>query len=744
MRRIVLFLLLCLPAVKVWAQPEALSPLVSNFELTRQQQAGQRMAPAIFIYDIDTVHLPFLDEFSRDRFKKYKANPDDPGVTRQTFYHLLDEAGLVPLHDTVKFMATPSFRIEYDSIDGQLVQRQHRLDSMLVTRNDLSEYPISGTVEKVWPRYHIIDTLWISGDVSDTVWIPLPDWIQDSVYVYRVPSTGDNSLWVDSYAYRNNRYAINPPTIGVATFDGLNEEGYPYQFGSPTLRGIADHLTSKPLYLGTKPNNSPYTAADSLYLSFFYQSTGRGNEPQSQDSLILEFWAPDSLKWYTIWKTPGVPANAFRQVMVPINAFYFLKDGFQFRFKNYGHLSGSLDHWHIDYVYLNSFRTLADTVRDDVAFVYDPNTLLRNYTAMPWAHFRHDPVSFMRDTLSVFQRNNSNTAKLIGGSNMSVFYEGNTEASFNHPNTPSINAYTNFTTLYDVGLQPYVFDTTGRNPDARFEVEFRHNTTPDFCRENDTVRFEQVFENYYAYDDGTAEAAYGVQGAGGRLAYRFTIPYADTLRAVRIHFSPSVNNVSNKAFILSVWRNDGSGGTPGTLLYQNLTFHFPQYVRENNGFYEYPLDAKLLVNGTFYVGMRQLDPDRLNVGFDLNTNARSAIYYNTSGTWLNTGFEGALMIRPVFAYPGDYVVSVDEPEAVMPHFEAYPNPSAGTVHIRIDDPFSAHYTVRVYDLSGRLVHQGPYTGTTIDLSAMQQGIYLLELSDEQRQVRGVKKLIIQR
>ena len=32
----------------------------------------------------------------------------------------------------------------------------------------------------------------------------------------------ENSRWTDNDVFVNNTYPINPPTIGVATFDGLN------------------------------------------------------------------------------------------------------------------------------------------------------------------------------------------------------------------------------------------------------------------------------------------------------------------------------------------------------------------------------------------------------------------------------------------------------------------------------------------------------------------------------------------
>ena len=52
----------------------------------------------------------------------------------------------------------------------------------------------------------------------------------------------------------NNNYAVNPPSVNVATFDGLKEDGFPYVFPvsspnstSPSPRGETDYLISKPI-----------------------------------------------------------------------------------------------------------------------------------------------------------------------------------------------------------------------------------------------------------------------------------------------------------------------------------------------------------------------------------------------------------------------------------------------------------------------------------------------------------------
>ena len=77
--------------------------------------------------------------------------------------------------------------------------------------------------------------------VPDTLTLPfLDDFSQDGIY----PST---ERWLDKEVFINSDLARNMPTVGVATFDGLNEYGNPYSPGS-TISGWADTLTSKSIY----------------------------------------------------------------------------------------------------------------------------------------------------------------------------------------------------------------------------------------------------------------------------------------------------------------------------------------------------------------------------------------------------------------------------------------------------------------------------------------------------------------
>lgn len=108
----------------------------------------------------------------------------------------------------------------------------------------------------------------------------------------------NNVLWIDNYVFVNNTYSVNPPTVGVATFDALNQYGAIHSTAQSTSFN-SDTLTSRPIRLDTlfSPVYRPITLADSIYFSFYYQPGGSigqpwemfGDKPELSDSLVLEF-----------------------------------------------------------------------------------------------------------------------------------------------------------------------------------------------------------------------------------------------------------------------------------------------------------------------------------------------------------------------------------------------------------------------------------------------------------------------
>ena len=87
--------------------------------------------------------------------------------------------------------------------------------------------------------------------------ITLP-FIDDFSYPFNQP---DNNLWDSSSIFINRSYPVNPPTIGVATFDGLNAEGLAYSIDLSNPQGEADILLSKEIDLSN---------VNSAYFLFYY------------------------------------------------------------------------------------------------------------------------------------------------------------------------------------------------------------------------------------------------------------------------------------------------------------------------------------------------------------------------------------------------------------------------------------------------------------------------------------------
>lgn len=164
----------------------------------------------------------------------------------------------------------------------------------------------------------------------------------------------------------------------------------------------------------------------------------------------------------------------------------------------------------------------------------------------------------------------------------------------------------------------------------------------------------------------------------------------------------------------------------------------PQYTTSNNGFYEYTLPEKLLVSGTFYVGWKQSSAQRLNIGFDKNINTQDKIFYKTSTLWSNTGFQGSLMMRPVFCSDKDYVMGLlSKQEANRFDITVFPNPTNESITIATDVLFKG--SVELISLQGQLLYHDSFNSKgVIDVSDFPNGIYLVRLTHENGSVQTSK------
>ncbi len=732
---------------------EYLSPLRYNTAIKKEKEKTGAIHNT-FIYSIDTLNLPIIDDFSTDKFKKYDADTTDINVSDTTWHRL--NIGGVPEPMGTAYMTDTTFTFVYDTVPGKgfdsiILVNKIPFTSTIVEVSDIDHYSVITQNVEVWPAHNYYDSLWTGVNPDLILTEQNPDLVQDSSTVYFVASLPEDSayIWTDANAYRNNTFAINPITIGVATFDGINQNGYPYDWSSPSAYGVADVLTSKPINLGTKNGGGTYSAADSIYFSFLYQTKGVGEVPEYQDSLVLEFWSPVFAQWESVWHKGGFPQEDFKIAMIPITDSRYLADGFKFRFKNYGTLTGSLDHWHIDYVILDDFRTHDDTLMNDWAFQLPAPSLIKNYTSMPWPHYETAPYNLMKTTTSVTTYNSLNQPKIILPSGIDLFYKGTLVDNIPYVNSAgNVSGLSSFDMDYNIS-STFFFDTILADTCAVFDLEYtlNTNTTPERLKVNDTLRAKQVFENYYAYDDGTAEAAYGLVSNGAELAYKFTLPNGiqDTLRAVKMYFVSSVNDVSSNLFFLQVW--DDNGGQPGNLIYTTdddytPVTYTPHYDIGNNVFYEYILPQKLVISGTYYVGWKQSSADRLNIGFDKNILNQSKIFYNVGSGWSNTSYQGSLMIRPVFTSKKDYLVNVIEHKTVN-SVKVYPNPTNGILNIETEFGIN-NGSFSLFDITGREMINKKLNRnlTVVNTESLEKGNYILMIKDDFGNVVAQSKVMV--
>jgi hypothetical protein len=602
---------------------------------------------------------------------------------------------------------------------------------------------------------------------GDTVELPFRD---DFVYPGPYP---DSTRWMKSKSvYVNRTYARNPRTLGVATFDGLKSTGYPYKpLGSSSLENC-DTLTSKYIRLDSLTLlHHQIVPGDSVYLSFYYEHRGYGLWPGSTHTLVLDFFNPTTQTWSTkmtltrsgntnSWQ---VKDSTFTLVMIPITDPQLFKKNFRFRFRNKSNGTGAVSHWHIDNILLDVGRFKTDTTLHDLSYVLPGQTLLENYTAMPYEQYTGASLMANHSYLKI--RNNDNASlnftnfMEIRDNNNSVVLYDTTGADNALPFYP--NGYVSNPDIADPlnsTLSPSInnFSFNNGNPltdSITYRVKHYFISGPvDADKLNDTLVHKQVFHNYYAYDDGTAELGYYLTQYGAKTAVQYTLNNADVLRAIDIFFDPvpinstSVYSLSQLLFGLRVWGN--GGGTPGSVLYDdnNSMNRNPNYYQWGpvNYFKRYYLHYPLTMSpGVFYVGIQQDDVTGLNVGFDQNTNTQLKNFYDVGNGWVTNTFPGSLMIRPVFGDSAWAAAGIHQEVSKATNILVYPNPASDKLFIKTAERLS-NMEVELIDALGKTqIRQNVVDGEAVSVADLLPGFYFARVYSE-GQLLKVQKIIISR
>lgn len=460
-------------------------------------------------------------------------------------------------------------------------------------------------------------------------------------------TTPDSNLW-DLCAQDPARYpsimrhaAVEPPSLGAAMFDGVSPANRPYE--KDLLRGGCDRLESHFIDLSNLDPDSD------VWLSFFLQPQGFGHAPTRRDSFRVFLNARsqrdpavDSL--VQVFSQAGSGRHDFRQNTLQIGNSIFFHTRFYIVFESYGYQNGVINTWHLDYVNFGLARTPTDTLYQDRSVCYLDKPPFEPYTAIPFQQYQAGQLANSFDIVGsnlTGQATNVNiTTEItdpVGGNVFSPAYRQSFSASMNGYGESYFAA------------NPFLDNQTLATPyAATFRQEVKLTSPTDSKPQNDRFITDFRIDTLMAYDDGEADAGYGLNKARG-FGQQFEVRSQDSLMAIWICFAPQVDffnggSLEDEIFELVVW----DGADPDSILYAQSANTRVVYGDSTNHFERYRLLVPVSVSGTIYVGLRQLSNAAIGVGMDWSYNNRDKIFWDSLGIWTASRFDATLMIRPEF------------------------------------------------------------------------------------------------
>ncbi len=581
------------------------------------------------------------------------------------------------------------------------------------------------------------------------------------------------SLWSTDDALVNKDFGPLPPTVGVVTLDALDVQGRLHA-GAGTAPFGGDTLASHYIRLDSlfSPQASRLTPADSVYLTFYYLPGGGygdrwnliGDAPERGDSLLLEFYNAPADRWQTVWSRAGEHVDTllartgktWQWAAVAVKEADYFSARFRFRFRNLCSMdpigkvgmAANCDQWNLDYIRLASGRNRRDSLVRDVAFVEKAATLLKHYIAMPARHYTSADMATNMEVLIT----NRYSQPLATSYSYTVYNEQGVQVEHydgGSENAPPYAQGHQYQTMGAHARPPidfaFTLQGTGRQQFSVIHV-VKEGYGGDAFPHNDTVRFEQLFDNYFAYDDGTPENGYGITSPGTRLnmAVRFPLTMSDTLTAVDLYFNSTRDNGNvGVGFHLCVWSKEG--GRPGTLLYRDAAMSM--VTEDALGHYvRYALSEPVILPAdTYFIGFEQVSSHYINIGFDRSRQLVGQNFYRVSNQWQQSFLNGAILLRPCFGERALVGIATPEKEAMV--LSVYPNPARERLHIELRHDAGAFATscealrITLYDRQGRCVLDIPFQ-ETLDVSMLPAGLYLLRVSHRTTGRYAVQKIMI--
>ena len=520
-----------------------------------------------------------------------------------------------------------------------------------------------------------------------------------------------------SGVYINNTFSPNPPSFGVASFDGLNNRGEPYykkvSTTDPDARsGPCDTLTSACIDLQDF-SNVP------VYLSFYYQPGTGPIEliPDSDDSLVLQFKGKSGV-WHSIWnvrgKSDSIRNSPFRYVSVTLPDSLKFR-GSRFRFMNFGNQQGCFDLWNLDYIRLNTEHDANDSLARDYTLSALPGPLLKSYSALPLEQFdfavaNNLPI-FNQQVITTACNLNPGVTNLSGSFFVKRLIPDSAQNLVSLPSSAIIGLENPFGT--GIFTRPLLVETslfqsqvrTNRYTTFEYGIGLSPNPVANQFTGNDSLTKKLNISTVMAYDDGSSELSRGLGGNGSNGAVKYYLPVTDTLTDIQLFFvRNSVNALQTISFALQVFDSlDVNSNFESRLIRRSFVLPPADSVNKFIMFSmrdDETLQKRILQGGrSFYIGWEQGlidDGNEVRIGCDINTTTPSVFFYRTGGEWKAWNTDSlTLMIRPVFG--PEYITSVKN-KILQPESPFFPNPASDGFRNRRD--FTG---LQIQDLAGRSV-----------------------------------------
>ena len=141
-------------------------------------------------------------------------------------------------------------------------------------------------------------------------------------------------------------------------------------------------------------------------------------------------------------------------------------------------------------------------------------------------------------------------------------------------------------------------------------------------------------------------------------------------------------------------------GVPGSILYEQ--FGSALVSDSLNGFLKISLDSAIAVERSFWVGLRQTDPEPIGLGIDYNNN-NTRISWDSLQFWVPSNVGGTLMIRLNLSKGNPVPFSWDTHQVEdRTQIAVWPNPTQGN-SFQWSTQNGPIHRIELYDLQGRVL-----------------------------------------